>query len=74
MKFNSDSDELLFITGILAQTIVNHVRPIFEFARNSNDLNDFNEKLKTSKNKLEKFEVIKAILERYGRNVTDEKI
>jgi|GEM_PF-5241875 len=66
ISFNYETDAIALITGPLSATDINEVRPVLEWARTSQDEDDFFKKINTegfvSKSKKEKLEVFKKQL------------
>jgi len=72
--FNQSEDKIILATGMVAQSVIDHVRPIFEFARTALNTKDFLETLNSSKEKKEKHEAIKNIIKNTDNKITDEAI
>jgi tetratricopeptide (TPR) repeat protein len=74
--FNPEADRIAFITGPLSQPLIDHVLPLFDFARKSKDAADFMDHFKqNAEEKRKKIAVIKTIIqEAIKREVTDDEL
>ena len=77
--FNKENDSLVIITGPLSEKVIKHFRPLFEWARHSQEANEFFQKVATNKFSSEAkrtyLQAIRNISNKInGEQITDQRL
>ncbi|EDV19910.1 uncharacterized protein TRIADDRAFT_61662 [Trichoplax adhaerens] len=75
-NFNPEKDKIVFITGTLPQVLVDHLKPIFEWARCSENEEDFIDRFQhNATEKKKRLENIRSILDKLtSTKVSDQRL
>jgi len=67
-RFDRERDRIVFITGTLPQKLIDHLKPLFDWARCSEDENDFMARFNSNaKEKKKRLESIRTIIKKQAK-------
>lgn len=75
-SFDRERDRIVFITGTLPQKLIDHLKPLFDWARCSEDENDFMARFNNNaKEKKKRLESIRTIIKKQSKtDISDLKL